>query len=319
MTIQHRLLPGIFLLLCLCVTNSHSAETKNIRHNKTCPAKGICLQVLGSGGPEVEDKRASSAYLIWLDGKPRILIDAGGGTALRFGQSGAHVADLYAVAFSHFHIDHSSDFPALIKSSYFGKQRADLPVFGPQGNTLLPSTTQFVSRLFDAEHGVWPYMSDFLATDKSSNHYHLLPQNVTENHLQIREIFHTQEIKLSAISVHHGPLLALAWRVDIGTHAIVFSDDMNNDYHSLVKLAKNADILVAHNAIAEGTTGVARNLHMPPSEIGKIAQSANVKMLVLSHLMLRTLNKKSQTLQIINNNYKGKTFFANDLDTFVVH
>ena len=319
MTIHYRFIPGILLFLCLYTVSSYSSETKNITHKKNCPAKGICLQVLGSGGPEVEDKRASSAYLIWLDGKPRLLIDAGGGSALRFGQSDAFMSELYAVAFSHFHIDHSSDFPALIKSSYFGKQRPDLPVFGPQGNTLLPSTTQFISRLFNVNNGVWPYMSDFLATDENNDHYHLLPQNVSENHLRVREIFNTQEIKLSTISVHHGPLPALAWRVDIDTHSIVFSGDMNNDYHSLVKLAKNADILVAHNAIAEGTTGVARNLHMPPSEIGKIAQSANIKTLVLSHLMLRTLDKKSQTLQVIGNYYKGKTLFANDLDTFVIH
>ena len=29
----------------------------------------IMLQVLGSGGPEMNDKRASSSYLIWIDGK----------------------------------------------------------------------------------------------------------------------------------------------------------------------------------------------------------------------------------------------------------
>jgi len=29
----------------------------------------ITLQVLGSGGPESGDKRASSGYIIWIDGK----------------------------------------------------------------------------------------------------------------------------------------------------------------------------------------------------------------------------------------------------------
>lgn len=35
----------------------------------------MTLQVLGSGGPELTDKRASSAYLVWIDNKAKILID----------------------------------------------------------------------------------------------------------------------------------------------------------------------------------------------------------------------------------------------------
>jgi len=50
----------------------------------------IMLQVLGSGGPEMNDKRASSSYLIWIDGKSRILIDFGSGASLRFEESDAN-------------------------------------------------------------------------------------------------------------------------------------------------------------------------------------------------------------------------------------
>lgn len=35
------------------------------------------VQVLGSGGPELSDGRASSSYLVWLDNKGVVLIDAG--------------------------------------------------------------------------------------------------------------------------------------------------------------------------------------------------------------------------------------------------
>ena len=63
--------------------------------------------------------RASTSYLVWEDGKARVLLDAGGGSALRFGESGARVADIDAVLFSHLHSDHSADFPVLVKSSQF--------------------------------------------------------------------------------------------------------------------------------------------------------------------------------------------------------
>jgi hypothetical protein len=53
-----------------------------------CTGGGVEIPVLGSGGPEMQDKRASSSYLIWRNGKARLLVDAGGGSALRCGQAG---------------------------------------------------------------------------------------------------------------------------------------------------------------------------------------------------------------------------------------
>lgn len=86
---------------------------------QSCGIKSVWVQVLGSGGPELQDKRAASSYLVWRDGTPRIIVDAGSGSTLRFRQSGANVADLDAILFTYFHVDHSADFPALIKSSFF--------------------------------------------------------------------------------------------------------------------------------------------------------------------------------------------------------
>ena len=58
------------------------------------PAEGVALQVLGSGGPIADDGRASSGYIVWVDGKSRVLVDAGGGTFLRFGEADANFVDL---------------------------------------------------------------------------------------------------------------------------------------------------------------------------------------------------------------------------------
>ena len=77
---------------------------------QSCGAQGVAVQVLGSGGPELQDKRASSSYLVWEDGRARALVDAGGGSALRFGESGAQMSQLDVILFSHFHVDHSGDF-----------------------------------------------------------------------------------------------------------------------------------------------------------------------------------------------------------------
>ena len=111
---------------------------------QNCGGTGVALQVLGSGGPELQTKRASSSYLVWIDGKARVLVDAGGGSALRFGESGAQMVDLDVILFTHLHADHSADLPALIKSSWFEDRKRPLPVYGPGGNRLMPSTVAFV-------------------------------------------------------------------------------------------------------------------------------------------------------------------------------
>ena len=285
---------------------------------KNCPQQGAFIQVLGSGGPEVQDKRASSSYLVWLDGKARVLIDSGGGSALRFGQSGASVADLSVVLFTHLHVDHSADFPALIKSSFFENRVNNLPVFGPNGNDLLSSTVDFVERLFNEKNGVWPYLGDYLMGTEGGE-YHVLPKNINVEKRTETRVFSSGEISIHAIPVHHGPLPALAWKVTVKSErnkSVVFSGDMNGQYQTLENLANNADVLVAHNAIPEAAKGVARNLHMPPSVIGKIAAKAAVKKLVLSHRMLRTLGRENETLSIIRRYYKGDLFFADDLSCY---
>ncbi len=284
-----------------------------------CGNHGVWLQVLGSGGPEImQDARASSSYLIWLNGKARLMIDAGGGSALNFGKSGAQFKDLDAIVFSHFHVDHSADLPVLVKASYFGERRQDLPLFGPSGNAIMPSMKEFVNDLFGYPHGVFRYLNDFVNPSLAAP-YRLVAHNVaageTNRHKRWAG-FHNSRFKLSAIPVHHGSIPALAWRVDIDNHSITFSGDMNGGWHTLEKLAAGSDILLAHNAVAEGSTGVARQLHMPPSVIGQIAAAAKVKQLVLSHRMVRTLGREKQTRQIIQKNYHGKITFANDLDCF---
>jgi ribonuclease BN (tRNA processing enzyme) len=283
---------------------------------QSCGAHGISVQVLGSGGPELQDKRASSSYLVWEDGKARVMVDAGGGSALRFGESGAQMSEVDVFLFSHFHIDHSGDFPALIFSSWFEDRKRPLPIFGPPGNEYMPSTTEFVGDLFSEPHGAWRYLSD-LVTPGSGGSYQLQPHNVDAGTVPAL-VFRNSEMAVYAVRVIHGAFPALAWRVEIGGKRIVFSGDTNGEGEGLTLLATNADLFVAHNAVTEGATGVERRLHMPPSVIGTIAGNAHVKQLVLSHRMLRTLGKEKEAQAEIQRRYSGPIAFANDLDCFAV-
>lgn len=279
-----------------------------------CTGNGVEVQVLGSGGPEMQDQRASSSYLVWRDGKARVLVDAGGGSALRFGQSGAQMQDLDAILFSHLHIDHTADFPALIKSSYFEERTRALPVYGPAGSAEFPATTVFVGDLFDPVRGAYRYLGDFVAGREGG--YRLRAHDVHLSPHEIRKMFTHDGLVILATPVIHGAVPALAWRIETEGRAIVFSGDTNGDNGNLQRLARDADVFVAHNSVPEGTTGVLRALHMPPSVIGEIAEAAGVRRLVLSHRMLRTLGNEEETRSAIVKSYSGPLVFADDLDCF---
>ena len=168
-----------------------------------------------------------------------------------------------------------------------------------------------MAELFDAG-GAYGYLSNYWLPNESSK-YKIRAVDAKLEHHKIHQHPVNESISVSSIGVHHGPISAVAWRIDIGDCAITFSGDMSNQYSSLEKLAKGSDLLVANNAIEESATGVARNLHMPPSEIAQIASKARVNKLLLAHFMNRSLPHQKTATQIINQAYKGSIILAEDL------
>jgi ribonuclease BN (tRNA processing enzyme) len=95
--------------------------------------------------------------LVWQNGKSVMMVDAGGGTFLRFGEAGARLQDLSLLALSHLHPDHVSDLPALLWLSELVRQQP-LKVAGPSGGGAFPRFDAFISRLFDPSMGAFPIL-----------------------------------------------------------------------------------------------------------------------------------------------------------------
>jgi len=305
----NRLRPLLFSALLLSLLSNNAAAAPDQRY---CGDNGVWLQILGAGGPELTDHQASASYVVWQDNVARLLVDTAPGSSVQFDKAGARIEDLDAIVFTHLHVDHSADFPAYIKGSFFAERTTPLKVFGPSGGGPYPDTTTFVERLIGPE-GAYAYLADFL-TFKSSGGYKVTATNVPSKGNRRWAKFRSDNIKLSAIPVNHGPVPAIAWRVEIGGHAIVFSGDFNNEKNVLGKFAKDADALVIHHAIPESARGTARKLHVTPSQIGRIAATANPRMVVLGHRMSRTRGVESLSREKIEENYTGSLIFANDME-----
>lgn len=276
----------------------------------TCPVPdGVMLQVLGSGGPIADDDRASTGYVVWIDGRSRVLIDAGGGIFLRFGEAGARFPDLDFVGLSHFHTDHSADFPALLKSGIFSDRDRPLPIAGPAAGGPFPGLHGFLQAMIGEDGGAYAYLSGYL--DGTGGRPRLMPREVADG--EPVRVYTSEDLIVDAMRVPHGIVPAVAFRVWAGDDTIVFASDQNGSDPAFAEFAEDASLLVMHMVVPEGVSGVGRRLHAPPSVIGNIAAQAGARKLVLSHFMARSLHNIDTNVARVKKAYDGEVILAADL------
>jgi ribonuclease BN (tRNA processing enzyme) len=269
-----------------------------------CEDSPVVLQVLGSGGPRGLG-RASSGYLLRIDGVGRIMVDAGGGTFARFHEAGARVEDLELIALSHFHADHSAEMPALL-----WLKPTDMLVSGPSGSDSYPSADEYAADMFGPE-GVYRAVT-------SGEGLNTLTVDVTKP--EPTEVFASEAMRVTALGVPHGPVPAIGYRIDVGDVSIAFSSDQNGSDPAFVEFASGVDVLVAHVAVPESISGRVSNLHAKPSVWGQMATDADVGLLVLSHLLgVAPRNADGelvgfdQKLANVRSTYEGPLVIAEDL------
>ena len=280
------------------------------------PAEGVALQVLGSGGPIADDGRASSSYIVWIDGKSKVLIDAGGGTFLRFGEAGGNFNDLEFVGLSHFHADHSADFVALLKSGNFANRDRPLTVAGPSGAPRFPGLDDFLQANLNNETGAFKYLSGYL--DGSGGLPRLDAREIGTDASSGDLLADDEFLAVSAQHVPHGIVPALGFRVEADGRSMVFASDQNASDPAFIDFAQDASLLVMHLVIPEGASERAKQLHAEPSRIGEVAAAADAEQLLLSHFMARSLRDLDGTVQHVAAGYDGDILLAEDLACFPI-
>jgi len=278
-----------------------------------CARSSVSVQVLGSGGPIPDDDRASASYLVWVDGRARALIDAGGGLVPRFGAAGARVEDLDVVAITHLHVDHAGGLSALLKGGYFSDRDRALPILGPDGNDAFVSIAGFVDDIVGPE-GAFRYLHGYV---DGSDPFALEPRVVTGD--ETRAAYEGPRVRVEARRVRHGNAPALGYLVRVGDARIAFAGDQSAaGREAFASLAEGADLLVAHHAVPMGAGETLRGLHATPAEIGELAAGAGAGRLVLSHNMRRALDDRARGLAAIRDAYRGPVDVANDLDCYAI-
>ena len=249
---------------------------------QTCAGSPVAVQILGSGGPAINPDRASAGYLLWVGTQAKLLVDIGGGTYIRFGQSRAKLADLAMVGISHLHPDHTSDLAALMWGS--NRMRSEpLPIVGPSGNNVAPDFATFLSRMFDEKTGAFQVLGATLgAAQADAGRPRLNVSVVDVAKSEPTKVLDGDGITVTAFHIPHANLPTLAYRVQTRDVSVVFSSDQNGTDPRFIDFAKGANVLVMHLAIAADAPP--SPLHASPATVGRIAQEAGVKRLILSHI-----------------------------------
>ncbi|MFU7529084.1 MBL fold metallo-hydrolase [Qipengyuania sp. ASV99] len=288
-----------------------------------CPTQGAALQVLGSGGPIAEkageEGRAGTSYLLWIDGAPRLLIDAGAGSFLRFAEAGGNIAALDAILLSHLHADHVGDLAGILNSGGFEGRTAPLTVIGPDAAPRFPGTREFLTRLLSKDSGAFAYNGGFI--DGTEGKPRLEPLDIVtaqgDGAAAVLDI--SSEYRVTAHPVNHGVVPALGYVIELGNASVVITGDQSaasTRFMDDLTGAKPA-ILFAHHVI-NAEAGQPRGLHRTPAEIGALAAALEPQQLVLTHNMERSLSRIEGSLSAIGAAYSGPVSVASDLDCYAL-
>lgn len=305
----------------------------------------ISVMVLGSGGPiAVPTGRASAGYLVFIEGKPRILMDAGGGTYARIAESGVNIADLDIMLLSHLHLDHTGDIPAIVKTLYFhnnllGKGRTaanPIRMWGPRMNGVpfpappfptgvpqYPDTTDYLARHFDLPDGTDRYLRAFapgISGGLSQFAYTATDLNSAVPGATVEHILTTPDgVEIAAIAVDHGPVPAVAFRITYKGYVVAYSGDTRSTGPNMATIADNADLLIYDTAITDTLppNPLFHVLHTSPTRMGEVAVASGAKTLVLSHITPVTETRLNEVKSVVRaQGYEGEIKVARDLKVY---
>ena len=247
------------------------------------------IVLLGTGTPAPSLDRASSSYLIELDGSV-ILFDCGPGAYHRMMEAGYRATDITDLVFSHLHYDHCLDYARLVMTRWDqgAGQIPELNVYGP-------AHTARMTRLLFAADGVFGPDIEARTTlepsvqvfeSRGGTRPRKRPDPLVRE-LASGDVVEGSGWTLKTVSVPHAQpaLECLGFRLEAPGGSFAYSGDAGPS-SAFARLAAGSDVLVHMTYQISGTApgpewirGAAGHL-----EAAQVAADAEVRTLVVSHV-----------------------------------
>lgn len=295
--------------------SSAFSETNFFKNN------GDRFVLLGTqGGPLIRSYRQTpSANLIVYKDVP-FVIDTGYGATFKLKEAGINLGTLKYIFITHLHSDHYLDLGPLLYNAWITGLAEEVHVYAPTG------------------------IRSIMKAYWESNRYDIDTRIKDEGRPDIRNLITTHEIKegvllansdfeITALKNIHPPIdNSYSFRFKLGKKIIVFSGDTAY-CPALATFAMGADYLVHEVMYLPAVDGIAKRRpnatkliasikshHTSAEDVGRIAQAANVKNLILNHFV--PPDDKSLTDQTwfgaVKSNFSGNIVIGKDLSQFEI-
>jgi ribonuclease BN (tRNA processing enzyme) len=227
---------------------------------------------------------------VMLSNGAAYVLDCGLGVTDRYAQTGIPFSALKSIFITHHHADHNIEYGPLLIVGWIQGMGLDVHAYGP------PPLEQMTDDFLRA----YKTTVDFWAEDLKMKP---LTAVAVQEVAAAGAVMQDDNVKVTAAIVQHPPVTpALAYRFDFKDRSIAFSGDTAPS-EAVARLAKGADVLVHETMYVPALEKYIREQiargrpvkfepfmahmhadHTPAEDVGRIAQEAGVKTLVLSHL-----------------------------------
>jgi ribonuclease Z len=252
----------------------------------------LSVLLCGTGSPLPDKTRGGPCTLI-AAGDKYYLVDTGLDTARDLILWRVPLQNIAGVLLTHFHSDHIGDLGEVRLQTWVAGRKTQLAVYGPPG----------------VERVVNGFNEAYALDDGYRTKHHgaaLLPPDIaamTPHAVMPGTVLDQDGLKITAFTVHHDPATpAYGYRFDYAGRSIVVSGDTAPD-ENLARAAKGADVLiheglspemvaVMHDALVAGGHPRQAKIfhdipgyHTAPVDAARIANAAQVHLLVFTHLI----------------------------------
>jgi len=283
----------------------------------------------GTGSPIPDPNHGQACVAIIVSGQI-ILVDTGDGAYNTLQFLKLPIDRISKIFITHFHSDHIADLGQVINRSWISGRTHPLDIYGPEG----------IQQVVDGFEQVYALDAGYRAEHHGEN-MQLENRRVRVNVFNFASleeavtILEEDGLTVSSFSVEHQPAEpAVGYRFDYDGKTLLISGDTVSN-RNVERYSQNADILI-HDVMNKELNGHIASLlqamdnknlqrmgemledtlsyHIDAAELGKLAERAHVKRLVLTHLVPppRNFCLKRALRKNVGEFYKGELILGED-------
>ena len=244
--------------------------------------------LLGTGVAIPQLEKAQSGILVKTP-EELVLFDCGAGILGRIVQSGYDYQKIHKAFFTHHHLDHNSDFLALLKAQQLAAMDSDAPV--PTMNVFGPAGTQHhVAQLLD--------LYDYLTVEVA----------VTE--LEDGDSIRVGNGVASVRATKHS-VPSIAYRMQTPTSTLVYSGDTEPTESVRDLCHGDVDVLIHECSFPDSYASVSN--HTTPAKLRDLIFDRQIDRVVLTHLYPHASGQEDAMVDVVKERFPGRVDVAYDL------